>query len=46
MFSPTDRLGSSDCSWNTMPMPWRVAWAALAQPHGLAVEADLAESGW
>ncbi len=23
MFSATVRLRSSDCSWNTMPMPWR-----------------------
>ena len=29
MFSAAVRLGTSDCSWNTMPTPWLAASTTL-----------------
>ncbi len=46
MFSPTERLVSSDCSWNTMPMPCRAASVALRRVTGSPPSRIRPASGW
>src|SRR5260370_28711638 len=45
MFCATDRFRSSDCSWNTMPMPLRAASRAERRRSGLASRLSVPLSG-